>query len=127
MVVHADASECHRIGLVLQSWGHRVVGRAGSSATALDVLGTAAPQVALVGMNLLDANGSRLVRELLAADPGLGVVLVLGQSSADARKEAIASGARGLALRSGQVADLASAVATVGEGGRHFAPRVNRD
>ncbi|MEA2387573.1 MAG: hypothetical protein QOG41_346 [Thermoleophilaceae bacterium] len=126
MVVDADPRDCRRIELVVRSWGHPVVGCAGGAQAALDVIEKQRPRVALVGMDLLDAAGSLLVRQLLAADPALGVVLVLGESSADALHEAMASGARGIMLRSGPVADLASGIVTAAEG-EYVATQVNQD
>jgi DNA-binding NarL/FixJ family response regulator len=125
-VVDANATQRHDTELVLRSWGHRVVARAGSPEAAFEVIAKRWPHVALVGVDLSDASGIRLVRRLLAVNPGLGVVLVLGRSSAHELEDAMACGARGITLRSGEVAELASALAIVGAGGRYVAPSVER-
>jgi DNA-binding NarL/FixJ family response regulator len=112
VVVDADPTDRHRMALLLKSWGHQVVGRAEGAKSAFAVIGTRRPQVAVIGMPLLDAGGMELVQGLLSADPGLGIVLVLGQVSTREIDEAMASGARRIVLRGGGAAELASAVAT---------------
>jgi DNA-binding NarL/FixJ family response regulator len=125
-IVDADPKDRHGIELVLRSWGHRVIGRAGSSESALDAIGKRRPQVALVGMDLADGNGIELVGRLVAADPDLGIVLVLGQAGVHELEEAMACGARGVVLGSGEAGELANAIGVVGEGGRYVAPGVER-
>jgi DNA-binding NarL/FixJ family response regulator len=126
IVIEADAADRHGAELVLKSWGHRLIGRAGSSAEAFAVIAQRRPQVALVGVRLPDGSGIQLVRRLLAADPGLGVVLVLGEPSASELEEAMACGARGIVQTRCEVAELASVVSIVGAGGRYVAPGVER-
>jgi DNA-binding NarL/FixJ family response regulator len=82
--------------------------------------------VALVGGDLADGSGIQLVHRLLAASSDLGVVLVLERPSADELEDAAGSGARGILLRSGDVSELATAVAIVAEGGRYVSPEVER-
>jgi DNA-binding NarL/FixJ family response regulator len=118
-VVDGSAADRHGTELVLRSWGHRVIGRAASFESALDAIGKRRPQVALVAMELSDGSGMRLVRRLLASDPGLGIVLMLAQPDGHELEEAMACGARGIVLRTGQVTELASAVAIVAAGGRY--------
>lgn len=125
-IVEANAADRRGTELVLRSWGHHVIGRAESSDVAFDLIGQRRPQVALVGMDVPDAGGIQLVRRLIAADPGLGVVLVFGQSSTDELDEAMACGARGIVLRCGAAAELAHAVVIVGAGGTYFAPAAER-
>jgi DNA-binding NarL/FixJ family response regulator len=125
-VVDGSADDRHGTELVLRSWGHRVIGRAASAESALDAIGKRRPQVALVAMELSDGSGMQLVRRLLAADPGLGVVLMLGQPNRQEMEEAMACGARGIVLRTGLVAELASAIAIVAAAGRYISPSVER-
>ena len=125
-VVDTNPTQRDSIELVLKSWGHHVVGRAGTYPEAFDVIGRRRPQVALVGMDPPDGSGIQFVRRLLVAVPGIGVVLVLGRSSVHDLEEAKASGAHGIVLRAGAVAELARAVVVVGEGGRYVSPGVRR-
>lgn len=125
-VVEANARDRRGIELVLTSWGHRIIGLAESAEVAFDLIRKRKPEVALVGMDLSDAGGFRLVRRLLALDPRLGVVLVPRHASTDELEEALACGARGIVLRSGAAAELASAVAIVGAGGKYVSPGAER-
>jgi DNA-binding NarL/FixJ family response regulator len=125
-IADGSPTDRHRTDLVLASWGHSVIGRAATSAAALDMVSRRRPQVALVGRDLADISGIQLVHRLLAASSDLGVVLVLERPSADELEDAAGSGARGILLRSGDVSELATAVAIVAEGGRYVSPEVER-
>ena len=125
-VIDANPSDRHGTELVLRSWGHHVIGRTGSFEGAFDLIRKQRPHVTVVGSELPDGSGPQLVRRLLAADPGLAVVLVLGRSAMHELEDTMTCGARGVVLRHGPVAELASAIVVVGDGGRYVSPGVGR-
>ena len=126
-LVIIDDHEALREGLaiLLGQAGHDIVGTAGNSAAALDVLEHAEPDVALVDIRLPDGSGIDLTRELLRRSPGLGVVLYTGEADVDLLTDGLDSGARGYALKAGSTDELRAAIERVAEGGTYVDPRLD--
>jgi DNA-binding NarL/FixJ family response regulator len=103
-----------------------VVGTAGNVAAAMDLVEHAAPDVALVDIGLPDGSGIELARRLLAARPGLRIVLYTGETDAELLYEGLDSGAQGYALKAGPMQELVSAITQVAAGGSYVDPRLDR-
>ena len=127
-VAIVDDHEALREGLerLLSDRGMEIVGSAGDVAAAMDLVARARPDIALVDIRLPDGSGIDLTRELLAADPELGVVLYTGDSDADLLYGGLDSGARGYALKAGSMDELAGAIERVAGGGTYVDPRLDR-
>ncbi len=64
LVVDDDAAVRGLVVRILQSWGHEVIGEAGSAAEALSCAETMRPDTMLVDIGLPDGDGFSLTREL---------------------------------------------------------------
>lgn len=81
LIVDDDASVRGLVARILRSWGHAVVGEAGSIAEALTRADVLHPDVVLVDIGLPDGDGFSLARRL--RDGGWPVRVVLFSSDAD--------------------------------------------
>jgi DNA-binding NarL/FixJ family response regulator len=123
-----DDHEVLREGLasLLLGTDLEVVGTAGNMAAAMDLMEQVAPDVALVDIGLPDGSGIELARRLLAARPGLRIVLYTGETDAELLYEGLESGAHGYALKAGPTHELVSAITQVAAGGSYVDPRLDR-
>ena len=80
---------------VLAADGYDVVGEAGDAADALRLTGTLHPDVVLLDVQLPDADGFQLARQLVRQDAAPAVVLVSSRPRADYGRLVERSGARG--------------------------------
>ena len=81
LIVDDDASVRGLVARILRSWGHAVIGEAGSIAEALTRADVLRPDVVLVDIGLPDGDGFSLARRL--RDGGWPVRVVLFSSDAD--------------------------------------------
>ena len=76
------------------------------------------PDVALVDLALPGMSGAELTRSLLEQDPELRIILYTGAADERQLLEGLDAGAAGLALKSGDPAELEQAILTVAGGER---------
>ncbi len=96
LVVDDDAAVRGLVVRILRSWGHTVIGEAGSVAEALTRAETLRPDTVLVDIGLPDGDGFALTRELHARCRPPRVVLV--SSAADRAHVAAAERAGAIAF-----------------------------
>src|SRR4051794_12682852 len=108
--------------LVLEREGFAVVGRAGTAEEGHGAILEAEPGVALIDVSLPDGTGVDLTRRLLRRDRRLGVLLYTGMEDVDTLEDALASGARGLTLKTSDPATTLHAVRSVAAGGAVLDP-----
>ncbi len=107
-----------------------VVGDAANVADAVATIRREQPEVVLVDVHMPDGGGVEVIRRVLAGDDGADerpAVRFLALSVSDAAEDVIAvirAGARGYVTKSISAAELAEAVARVGEGDAVFSPRL---
>jgi len=94
LVVDDDVSVRGLVVRILRSWGHEVIGEAGSVAEALAYAQARRPDVVLVDVGLPDGDGFSLTRQLRAAAWPMRVVIF----SSDADPANIAAAARAGAI-----------------------------
>nr|WP_221380288.1 response regulator transcription factor [Actinoplanes polyasparticus] len=75
LVVDDDASVRGLVVRILRSWGHAVIGEAGSVAEALTYADARRPGIALVDIGLPDGDGFSLTRQLRAKPWAMRVVI----------------------------------------------------
>jgi DNA-binding NarL/FixJ family response regulator len=127
-LVIVDDHEALREGLaaLLQGQGMEILGAAGNVAAGLDLVEHAAPDVAIVDIQLPDGSGIDLTRELIARNRDLGVILYTGDSDAELLYSGLDSGARGYALKAGSMTELVGAIERIAAGGSYVDPRLDR-
>jgi DNA-binding NarL/FixJ family response regulator len=110
--------------LLLSRAGHHVIGTAGDADTAEGLILRRKPDVTLVDLNLPGRTGAELTRSLLAADPGMRIILYTGAVDERSLLEGLAAGAAGFALKSGDPEELEAAIHTVAAGEHYVDPRL---
>jgi len=110
---------------VLPAEGIGVVGRAGTGAEALEVIGRVPATVALVDLALPDTNGIDLSRDLITAHPGLSIVLYAADVTSGGARLARETGVRGVVLKESGIGELIGAIRTVSGGGIHVDRRLS--
>ena len=127
-LVIVDDHEAMREGLAALLAGHgmEILGAAGNVAAGLDLVEHAAPDVAIVDIQLPDGSGIDLTRELLDRRPNLAVMLYTGDSDAERLYSGLDSGARGYALKAGAMTELVGAIERIAAGGSYVDPRLDR-
>ena len=104
----------------------RCVGEFADVAAAIAGLPAAAPQVALVDVNLPDGTGIDVVRALAATMPETEFVMLTVYQDGDLLFEALAAGAHGYLLKPVGVDDLLAAIRDVISGGAPMSSMVAR-
>ena len=102
-----------------------VIGSAGSASEAEVLIERTNPDVAIVDVHLPDESGISLAKRLRTHNSALGLLLYTGSDDRETLREALDSGARGLALKAGAHQELAEAVRTIASGGTHVDPRLS--
>lgn len=104
--------------------GIEVVGEAHDRRQAVEQAHALRPDVVLMDLNLPDGSGIDATREILAAAPDTGILVITMSADDDAVVAAMRAGARGYVVKGAGRADLLHAVATVAAGGAVFSPAV---
>ncbi|AEE45604.1 response regulator [Cellulomonas fimi] len=127
-VVLVDDHPVFRIGMaaLLESLpGLRVTGQAASAAEARALFaGAVEADVVLMDLDLGDGSGVDLTRELLAARPGLAVLVVTMHEDDDAVVASVRAGARGYLVKSAPPDAVERAVRAVAAGEMILSPAV---
>lgn len=104
------------VGLLEGEPDVEVVGQAGDAKSALAMLTTQAPDVALIDVGLPDMSGIDLTAKIVELIPTIRVLIVTMHEREDYLFEALRAGASGYVLKGADVRDLLSAVRTVAAG-----------
>jgi two-component system nitrate/nitrite response regulator NarL len=102
--------------LLLPRHGFRVTGSAGSAEQGGRMIRARTPHVALVDIDLGDGSGTDLARDLRDEGSATAIVLYTGSLDAVLIDDAVASGARGLVLKSSPIEHLADAIRAAAAG-----------
>jgi two-component system, NarL family, response regulator DevR len=93
-----------------------VVGEAGTAAEALEKLGAAAPNVAILDVRLPDGSGIEVCREIRSRWPDVLCLMLTSFADERARLDAILAGASGYALKETKTTDLVTQVRRLAAG-----------
>ncbi len=103
-----------------------VVGEAGTVADALAAVPDAAPDVAVLDVQLPDGTGIELCRELRSQRPELACLMLTSFPDDDALLDAVVAGAAGYVLKQVRGSDLVDAVTRVAAGESLLDPVLHR-
>jgi DNA-binding NarL/FixJ family response regulator len=106
----------------LSEAGYSVVATAGTGAQALRVAAATRPDVVLLDLNLPDLPGAQVTRQLLAALPGLRVLILSASGERQDVLDAVTAGASGYLLKSAEPRELTAAVHSTAAGRAVFTP-----
>src|ERR1700690_3291845 len=94
----------------------KVVGEAGTAASALARIPALRPDVAVLDVRLPDGDGVNVCREIRSAMPQVACLMLTSFGDAEALFDAIMAGAAGYVLKQIRGTDLVGAVRTVASG-----------
>jgi DNA-binding NarL/FixJ family response regulator len=103
--------------------GIKVVGEAGTAASAIARIPALRPDVAVLDVRLPDGDGVTVCREIRSRMPGVACLMLTSFGDEDALLDAIMAGAAGYVLKQIRGTDLVAAVRTVGAGQSMLGPR----
>jgi DNA-binding NarL/FixJ family response regulator len=101
-----------------------VVGTAGSGREAVRLVQRLAPDVVLLDLEMPDVDGIEAIPQLLAARPGLGVLVFTAYDTDERVLGAVRAGARGYLLKGASADEIARGIRTVHAGASYLEPRV---
>jgi DNA-binding NarL/FixJ family response regulator len=101
-----------------------VVGAAESAVEALRVVQRLQPDVILLDLEMPELDGVEAIPRLLAARPGLGVLVFTAYDTDERVLGAVRAGARGYLLKGASADEIAHGIRTVHAGGSYLEPRV---
>jgi DNA-binding NarL/FixJ family response regulator len=103
-----------------------VVGEATSGEEALSLAGILQPDVILMDIKMPGINGIAATREILAASPHIGILMVTMLEDDESVFAAMRAGARGYVLKGANQADILLAIRAVASGEIIFGPGIAR-
>lgn len=125
VVVDDDALVRSGLGLLLGTDpGIHVVGEAGDGIEAQRVVERERPDVVLMDIRMPRRDGLTATASILAAHPGLAILILTTFDADDDVLRALAAGARGFLLKDASPDELVQAVRTAAEGRSILAPSV---
>ncbi|HYF63246.1 MAG TPA: response regulator transcription factor [Herpetosiphonaceae bacterium] len=104
----------------------KVVGVAGNGREALAVVERSQPDVVLMDVRMPELDGVAATRELVAANPALGVIILTTFDDDEYIFEGLKAGARGYLLKDISSDDMAAAIRTVAAGEALIQPSIAR-
>lgn len=113
-------------GLLESVEGIEVVGEAGTGAEAVARALDLRPDVVLMDVNMPEKNGIAATREILASEPGVGVLVVTMLEDDDSVFAAMRAGALGYLLKGAHQEEVLRAITAVANGEAIFGPGVAR-
>lgn len=101
-----------------------VCGQAHTSADALQQMAAHPPDVAVVDLSLADGSGLELIKDLLALQPSVYVLVLSLHDDSEHIERALRAGAGGYVTKDEPVQHFIPALRAVAEGRRYLSPRV---
>ena len=101
-----------------------VVGEASSGSEAIALAPRLQPDVVLLDLEMPDVDGIEAIPQLLAARPGLEVLVFTAYDTDERVLGAVRAGARGYLLKGASAGEIARGIRTVHGGGSYLEPRV---
>jgi DNA-binding NarL/FixJ family response regulator len=99
-----------------------VVGEAGTGEEAVAQVKSSDPAVVLMDINMPDLNGIEATRQVLAARPGTGIIILTMLEDDDSLFAAMQAGARGYILKGADKAEVLKTIRAVANGEALFGP-----
>jgi DNA-binding NarL/FixJ family response regulator len=127
-VILADDHQIVRQGIrtLVERQGIEVVAEASDGLTLIEQVRQHLPDLAIVDVSMPGLNGIDATRQMLAAVPTMGVVLLTMHDEELHVSAALRAGVRGYVLKTQAADELMDAIRTVSMGGTYLSPKVSR-
>jgi len=127
-VILADDHQIVRQGIrtLVERQGVQVVAETGDGLMLIEQARQHLPDLAIVDVSMPGLNGIDATRQMLAAVPTLGVVLLTMHDEELHVSAALRAGVRGYVLKTQAADELMDAIRTVSTGGTYLSPKVSR-
>ena len=127
-VILADDHQIVRQGIrtLVERQGIEVVAEASDGLTLIEQVRQHLPDLAIVDVSMPGLNGIDATRQMLAAVPTMGVVLLTMHDEELHVSAALRAGVRGYVLKTQAADELMDAIRTVSTGGTYLSPKVSR-
>lgn len=127
-VILADDHQIVRQGIrtLVERQGVQVVAETGDGLTLIELVRQHLPDLAIVDVSMPRLNGIDATRQMLAAVPTMGVVLLTMHDEELHVSAALRAGVRGYVLKTQAADELMDAIRTVSTGGTYLSPKVSR-
>lgn len=125
-VLLVDDHAALRDGLevLLERRGFRVLAAVGSASEAIEAMGEAEPDVAVVDLQLPDRSGIELVQRIRMENPSVKVLIYTGSEDEKTLADALETGAEGIVLKPAGLGALVDVLREIGRGERHVDPAI---
>jgi len=127
-VILADDHQIVRQGIrtLVERQGVQVVAETGDGLMLIEQVRQHLPDLAIVDVSMPGLNGIDATRQMLAAVPTMGVVLLTMHDEELHVSAALRAGVRGYVLKTQAADELMDAIRTVSTGGTYLSPKVSR-
>ncbi len=106
----------------LTTAGHEIVASTGEGRQAVRIAAAARPDVVVLDLQLPDISGVDVIHDLVAAVPGIRVLMLSASGEQQDVLDAVKAGATGYLLKSAALAEFLDAVARTAAGDTVFTP-----
>ena len=128
-ILIADDHKLMRMGLVSLFSVQKdmtVVGEAEDGETAVRLAAKLKPDIVIMDLMMPKMSGADATSAILAANSGIGIIILSSFADSFDMARAISNGARGAQAKESPTEDLVEAIRKVADGGRAFAPDIMR-
>lgn len=115
------------VRLIAEEPGLRVVGEAEDGATAMRIVRSAVPSLALVDLSLKNSSGIELIKEITSQFPSVRVLVVSLHDESIYAERALRAGARGFIMKTEATDNVLVAIKEVLAGRIYLSQKLNSD
>ncbi|QEL55143.1 response regulator [Chromobacterium paludis] len=94
LIVDDSPAVIKRLGMILESLGHRVIGSAANGREAIDLAKTLRPDAITMDIQMPEMSGLEATRHILREQPGKPVIIITAHGQESTVVDAIAAGAK---------------------------------
>jgi DNA-binding NarL/FixJ family response regulator len=103
-----------------------VIGEAGDATSALTLIKSAHPSVAILDINLPDQSGLKVCEAVTQFEPAVSVIMLTLQNQESSFNSAMDAGAAGYLLKENAVQEVILAIRAVASGNIYFSPSMSK-
>ena len=115
-----------RLGMLInRDLGMEVCGEADNTKSAMDLIETTQPDIAIVDINLRGASGLELIKDVKARGLQVAMLVLSMHEEQMYAERSLRAGARGYIMKSEAPAEITKAIRLITDGGVYVSPQMN--